>query len=130
MLPMGAGMGRSKLRTPATEKGTARNINTIAKLVELAAAAEVRSSRRQSSRISAAPNVLGCQRKTLDRISEWFRGNIMLSFIRAGMPNSAGSTNSPDPILRAAPDETHVVKQGRCSVAFASARITHRKPTP
>lgn len=38
----GAGMGRSKLKIPAAEKGTARNINTIAKLVELAAA---RSSR-------------------------------------------------------------------------------------
>jgi uncharacterized protein (DUF1697 family) len=34
----GAGMGRSKLKIPAAEKGTARNINTIAKLVELAAA--------------------------------------------------------------------------------------------
>lgn len=33
----GAGMGRSKLKVPAGEKGTARNINTIAKLVELAA---------------------------------------------------------------------------------------------
>jgi uncharacterized protein (DUF1697 family) len=33
----GAGMGRSKLRIPAAAKGTARNINTIAKLVELAA---------------------------------------------------------------------------------------------
>lgn len=34
----GAGIGRSKLKIPAAEKGTARNINTIAKLVELAAA--------------------------------------------------------------------------------------------
>jgi uncharacterized protein (DUF1697 family) len=33
----GAGMGRSKLRIPAAANGTARNINTIAKLVELAA---------------------------------------------------------------------------------------------
>jgi uncharacterized protein (DUF1697 family) len=33
----GAGMGRSRLKIPAAEKGTARNINTIAKLVELAA---------------------------------------------------------------------------------------------
>ncbi len=32
----GAGMGRSKLRIPAAAKGTARNINTIARLVELA----------------------------------------------------------------------------------------------
>jgi uncharacterized protein (DUF1697 family) len=32
----GAGMGRSKLRIPAAAKGTARNINTIIKLVELA----------------------------------------------------------------------------------------------
>jgi uncharacterized protein (DUF1697 family) len=32
----GPGMGRSKLRIPAAEAGTARNINTIAKLVELA----------------------------------------------------------------------------------------------
>jgi uncharacterized protein (DUF1697 family) len=32
----GAGMGQSKLRIPAAAKGTARNINTIAKLVELA----------------------------------------------------------------------------------------------
>lgn len=33
----GAGMGRSKLRIPAGAHGTARNINTIAKLAELAA---------------------------------------------------------------------------------------------
>ena len=33
----GAGMGRSKLKIPAAEKGTARNINTIEKLIELAA---------------------------------------------------------------------------------------------
>jgi uncharacterized protein (DUF1697 family) len=33
----GAGMGRSKLRIPAAANGTARNINTIAKLIELAA---------------------------------------------------------------------------------------------
>jgi uncharacterized protein (DUF1697 family) len=33
----GAGMGRSKLKIPAAAKGTARNINTIAKLVALAA---------------------------------------------------------------------------------------------
>ena len=33
----GAGMGRSKLRIPAAAKGTARNINTVAKLAELAA---------------------------------------------------------------------------------------------
>jgi uncharacterized protein (DUF1697 family) len=33
----GAGMGRSKLRIPAAANGTARNINTIARLVELAA---------------------------------------------------------------------------------------------
>jgi uncharacterized protein (DUF1697 family) len=32
----GAGMGRSKLKIPAAAKGTARNINTIAKLAELA----------------------------------------------------------------------------------------------
>ncbi len=30
------GMGRSKLKIPAAAKGTARNINTIGKLVELA----------------------------------------------------------------------------------------------
>lgn len=34
----GAGMGRSKLKIPAAENGTARNINTIAKLAQLAAA--------------------------------------------------------------------------------------------
>jgi uncharacterized protein (DUF1697 family) len=34
----GAGMGRSKLKIPAAGKGTARNINTIAKLVALAGA--------------------------------------------------------------------------------------------
>lgn len=34
----GAGMGRSKLKIPAAEAGTARNMNTIAKLAELAAA--------------------------------------------------------------------------------------------
>ncbi|WP_454634007.1 DUF1697 domain-containing protein [Bradyrhizobium cenepequi] len=33
----GSGMGRSKLKIPAATNGTARNINTIAKLVELAA---------------------------------------------------------------------------------------------
>jgi uncharacterized protein (DUF1697 family) len=32
----GAGMGRTKLRIPASADGTARNINTIAKLAELA----------------------------------------------------------------------------------------------
>jgi uncharacterized protein (DUF1697 family) len=32
----GSGMGRSKLKIPAAAKGTARNVNTIAKLVELA----------------------------------------------------------------------------------------------
>jgi uncharacterized protein (DUF1697 family) len=32
-----SGMGRSKLKIPAATKGTARNINTIGKLVELAA---------------------------------------------------------------------------------------------
>jgi uncharacterized protein (DUF1697 family) len=32
----GSGMGRSKLKIPAATNGTARNINTIAKLVELA----------------------------------------------------------------------------------------------
>jgi uncharacterized protein (DUF1697 family) len=33
-----AGIGRAKLKIPAAEKGTARNINTVAKLAELAAA--------------------------------------------------------------------------------------------
>lgn len=33
----GSGMGRSKLKIPAATEGTARNINTIAKLAELAA---------------------------------------------------------------------------------------------
>jgi uncharacterized protein (DUF1697 family) len=33
----GAGMGHSKLKIPAAAKGTARNINTVAKLAELAA---------------------------------------------------------------------------------------------
>jgi uncharacterized protein (DUF1697 family) len=33
----GSGMGRSKLKIPAAVRGTARNINTIAKLVGLAA---------------------------------------------------------------------------------------------
>lgn len=31
------GMGRSKLRLPAAEAGTARNMNTVAKLAEMAA---------------------------------------------------------------------------------------------
>jgi uncharacterized protein (DUF1697 family) len=31
------GMGKSKLRIPAANAGTARNMNTVAKLVELAA---------------------------------------------------------------------------------------------
>ncbi len=34
----GAGMGRSKLRIPAAQAGTARNMNTVAKLAEMAAA--------------------------------------------------------------------------------------------
>ncbi len=33
-----SGMGRSKLRIPAAEVGTARNMNTVAKLVEMAGA--------------------------------------------------------------------------------------------
>jgi uncharacterized protein (DUF1697 family) len=33
----GAGMSRSKLRIPAAANGTARNVNTVAKLAELAA---------------------------------------------------------------------------------------------
>ncbi len=33
-----SGMGRSKLRIPAAEAGTARNMNTVAKLVEMAGA--------------------------------------------------------------------------------------------
>ncbi|MBR0898337.1 DUF1697 domain-containing protein [Bradyrhizobium tropiciagri] len=33
----GSGMGRSKLKIPAAARGTARNINTIAKLAELVA---------------------------------------------------------------------------------------------
>ncbi|GKQ55437.1 DUF1697 domain-containing protein [Bradyrhizobium sp. Ce-3] len=36
----GSGMGRSKLKIPAAAKGTARNLNTIAKLAELAAGDE------------------------------------------------------------------------------------------
>ena len=32
----GSGMGRSKLRIPAAKAGTARNMNTVAKLVEIA----------------------------------------------------------------------------------------------
>jgi uncharacterized protein (DUF1697 family) len=32
----GAGMGRSKLKIPAAKHGTARNMNTIAKLVSMA----------------------------------------------------------------------------------------------
>jgi uncharacterized protein (DUF1697 family) len=32
----GNGMGRSKLRIPAARLGTARNMNTVAKLVEIA----------------------------------------------------------------------------------------------
>lgn len=36
----GSGMGRSKLRIPAAASGTARNINTIAKLAKLAAGDE------------------------------------------------------------------------------------------
>jgi len=34
----GSGMGRSKFRIPSAESGTARNMNTIAKLAEMAAA--------------------------------------------------------------------------------------------
>jgi uncharacterized protein (DUF1697 family) len=33
----GANMGRSKLKIPAAKNGTARNMNTVAKLVSLAA---------------------------------------------------------------------------------------------
>ncbi|TWC01112.1 uncharacterized protein (DUF1697 family) [Bradyrhizobium macuxiense] len=36
----GSGMGRSKLKIPAAANGTARNLNTIAKLAELAAGDE------------------------------------------------------------------------------------------
>ena len=32
-----SGMGRSKLRIPAAKSGTARNMNTVAKLAEIAA---------------------------------------------------------------------------------------------
>ena len=32
----GSGMGRSKLRIPAAQTGTARNMNTVAKLAEIA----------------------------------------------------------------------------------------------
>jgi len=35
----GAGMGRSKLRIPAAKAGTGRNMNTVAKLAEMAAKA-------------------------------------------------------------------------------------------
>lgn len=31
-----AGMGRSKLKIPAAKSGTARNMNTVAKLAEMA----------------------------------------------------------------------------------------------
>jgi uncharacterized protein (DUF1697 family) len=31
-----SGMGRSKLRIPAAKSGTARNLNTVAKLAEIA----------------------------------------------------------------------------------------------
>jgi uncharacterized protein (DUF1697 family) len=34
-----SGMGRSKLKIPATKTGTARNMNTVAKLAEMAAKA-------------------------------------------------------------------------------------------
>lgn len=34
----GDGIGKSKLKIPAAKNGTARNMNTIAKLVEMAAA--------------------------------------------------------------------------------------------
>jgi len=34
----GAGMGTSKLKIPAAKRGTARNMNTVAKLAEMAAA--------------------------------------------------------------------------------------------
>jgi uncharacterized protein (DUF1697 family) len=34
----GSGMGTSKLKIPAAKTGTARNMNTIAKLAEMAAA--------------------------------------------------------------------------------------------
>jgi uncharacterized protein (DUF1697 family) len=33
-------MGHSKLKIPAAKKGTARNMNTVAKLTELASALE------------------------------------------------------------------------------------------
>jgi uncharacterized protein (DUF1697 family) len=35
----GAGMGRSKLKIPAAKQGTGRNMNTVAKLIEMAAEA-------------------------------------------------------------------------------------------
>jgi uncharacterized protein (DUF1697 family) len=42
----GAGMGRSKLRIPAAAAGTARNMNTVAKLAELAASRAVDGKKR------------------------------------------------------------------------------------
>ncbi len=36
----GAGMGRSKLKIPAAQRGTARNMNTIARLVSMACEAD------------------------------------------------------------------------------------------
>ena len=33
----GSGIGKSKLKIPVAQKGTARNMSTIAKLVEMAA---------------------------------------------------------------------------------------------
>jgi len=41
----GAGMGTSKLRLPAAKAGTARNMNTVARLVAMTADARVRSGR-------------------------------------------------------------------------------------
>ncbi len=39
----GSGMGRSKLKIPAAKEGTARNMNTVAKLVEMASKPATRS---------------------------------------------------------------------------------------
>jgi uncharacterized protein (DUF1697 family) len=52
----GNGMGRSKLRIPAARLGTARNMNTVAKLAEIASKVTLAGcADRLSDRSAAVP---------------------------------------------------------------------------
>jgi uncharacterized protein (DUF1697 family) len=53
----GGGMARSKLRIPAAKDGTARNINTVAKLAGIAAERDAARSGRARQNSGPAPPV-------------------------------------------------------------------------